>query len=75
MCDKYSKEWWCLWIKAASIRAVKTFAQAMLGTIMGSVFLSDVNWMLCLSASVVAAIVSLLTSIVGLPEIEVMGNE
>lgn len=61
-----SKKWW----KAAAVRAVKTFAQAAVGTIGASVVISDVNWMVVLSASVLAAILSLLTSVAGLPEVE-----
>lgn len=61
-----SKKWW----KAAGIRAVKTFAQAAIGTIGASVVLADVDWMVVLSASVLAAVLSLLTSVAGLPEVQ-----
>lgn len=61
-----SKKWW----KAAGIRAVKTFAQAAIGTIGASVVLADVDWIVVLSASVLAAVLSLLTSVAGLPEVE-----
>lgn len=61
-----TKKWW----KAAGIRAVKTFAQAAIGMIGASVVLADVDWMVVLSASVLAAILSLLTSVAGLPEVE-----
>lgn len=63
------------WLKAAGIRALKTVAQtaaAMIGT---SVMLKDVNWMLVLSATVLSGILSLLTSISGLPELEQMEGE
>ncbi|WP_243151165.1 holin [Emergencia sp. 1XD21-10] len=58
------------WIKAASIRAVKTMAQtaaAMVGT---SMVLEEVSWMTVASAAVLAGILSLLTSLKGLPEVE-----
>lgn len=58
------------WAKAAAIRAVKTFAQAAVAFIGVSAVLSDVNWLQCLSASVLAAVLSLLTSLAGLPEVE-----
>ena len=61
-----SKEWW----KAAGIRAVKTVAQTAVATIGVSVTMSDVNWIMVGSASVLAGILSLLTSIAGLPEVE-----
>ena len=61
-----SKKWW----KAAGIRAIKTFAQAAIGTIGASVVLADVDWMVVLSASVLAAVLSLLTSVPGLPELD-----
>ena len=61
-----SKNWW----KAAGIRAVKTFAQALIASVGTSVALLDVNWSYALSVAAVAAILSLLTSLAGLPEVE-----
>lgn len=58
------------WIKAAGIRAVKTMAQAAIAMIGTSVVLSDIDWKLVLSASVVAGILSVLTSLAGLPEVD-----
>lgn len=58
------------WFKAASIRAVKTMAQAAIGVIGSSVVISSVDWKMVVSASVVAGVVSLLTSIAGIKEVE-----
>ena len=62
------------WLKAAGIRAVKTFAQTAVSLVtVGQAFI-EVDWLTVLSISGTAAIVSLLTSIAGLPEVE-HGNE
>lgn len=58
------------WFKAASIRAIKTMAQAAIGVIGSSVVVSSVDWKMVVSASVVAGVVSLLTSIAGIKEVE-----
>lgn len=58
------------WFKAAGIRAIKTMAQTALGVIGSSVVISDVNWIMVASASVVAGVASILTSIKGLPEVK-----
>ena len=57
------------WFKAAGIRALKTVAQTAIATIGTSAMLSDVNWVAVVSAAAVAGILSLLTSLAGLPEI------
>ena len=61
---------WKNWIKAAGIRAIKTVAQAAIATIGTCAVLGDVNWLMVVSASVLAGILSLLTSVAGLPELE-----
>ena len=61
---------WKTWIKAAGIRAIKTVAQAAIATIGTSAVLGDVNWLMVTSAIVLAGILSLLTSVAGLPELE-----
>ena len=58
------------WIKAAGIRAIKTVAQAAIATIGTSAVLSEVDWVMVVSSSVLAGILSLLTSLAGLPELE-----
>lgn len=58
------------WAKAAGIRAVKTFAQTALSMLTVGQAVIDVNWINVISVSGVAAIISLLTSVVGLPELE-----
>lgn len=58
------------WWKAAGIRALKTVCQTAIASIGTAVVLSDVNWLAVVSASVLAGILSLLTSLAGLPELE-----
>ena len=58
------------WIKAAGIRAVKTVAQTAVATIGTTAAMSDVDWVMVGSASLLAGVLSLLTSIAGLPELK-----
>ena len=63
------------WIKSAGIRALKTFAQTFLATIgTGAAVLGDVNWIMVLSSAALAAILSLATSVAGLPEVKSQGE-
>ena len=64
------KEYWIKWLKAAGVRSVKTMAQTAVATIGTSVVIGDVNWVMVASASALAGILSLLTSVAGLPEVE-----
>jgi len=58
------------WIKAAGIRALKTVAQTAIATIGTSAIISEVNWIMVVSASALAGLLSLLTSVAGLPELK-----
>lgn len=58
------------WIKAAGIRSLKTVAQTAAATIGSSALLSEVNWLMVCSAAALAGVLSLLTSVAGLPELE-----
>ena len=61
---------WKTWLKAAGVRAVKTVAQTAIATIGTSAVMGDVNWVMVGSASLLAGILSLLTSVAGLPEVK-----
>ena len=61
---------WKNWIKAAGVRAVKTVAQTAVATIGTSVARGEVNWVMVGSASLLAGILSILTSVAGLPEVK-----
>ena len=58
------------WMKKASVRAVKTMAQTAIGVIGTGAVISAVDWEMVVSASVVAGVVSMLTSVAGIPEVE-----
>ena len=62
------------WFKCAGVRAIKTLAQTAIATIGTSAAMGDVNWVLVGSTSLLAGILSLLTSIAGLPELENQDN-
>lgn len=69
-----NKGYWTKWIKAAGIRAIKTVAQTAIATIGTSIAMHDVNWVAVASASVLAGVLSLLTSVAGLPEVPEEGE-
>lgn len=64
-----------LWVKAAGVRAGKTMAQTAVATIGTAACMGQVNWPLTVSAAVLAGLLSLLTSVAGLPEVELAGTE
>lgn len=64
--SEYAKKW----IRAASVRAVKTIAQTAVATIGTAAVLGDVNWVAVASASALAGVLSLMTSVAGLPEVK-----
>lgn len=66
-----NKNYWKNWVKAAGVRAVKTVAQTAVATIGTAAAIGEVNWMLVVSASALAGLLSLLTSVAGLPEVNV----
>lgn len=61
---------WKKWAKKAGIRAIKTVAQTAVATIGTSAAIGDVNWLMVMSASALAGVLSLLTSVAGIPEEE-----
>ena len=69
-----NKAYWINWAKAAGIRALKTIAQTALGMIAIGAALQDVNWLYVGSVSLTAGILSILTSLAGLPEVESKGE-
>lgn len=62
------------WCQAAGVRAIKTVAQTAIATIGTSAMFSQVDWMIVLSASLLAGVLSLLTSVAGLPEVDEDGD-
>ncbi len=65
-----NKEYWMNWAKAAAVRALKTVAQTAVATIGTSTALGTVDWVMVASSAALAGILSLLTSVAGLPEVE-----
>lgn len=65
-----SKKYWIAWSKAAGIRAVKTVAQAAIAAIGAAAAMGQVDWKYVVSASVLAGVISVLTSVTGLPEVK-----
>ncbi len=64
-----NKEYWMNWIKAAGVRAIKTVAQTAVATIGTAAVIGEVNWIMVGSAAALAGVLSLLTSVAGLPEV------
>ena len=64
-----------LWLKCAGVRAIKTMAQTCIALISVGTFMSDINWLQVGSASLLAGILSILTSIAGIPEVEMKVEE
>lgn len=65
-----NREYWIKWTKAAGVRALKTVAQTAVATIGTAAVMGEVAWIVVGSASVLAGVLSLLTSVAGLPEVE-----
>lgn len=65
------KEYWINWTKAAAVRAVKTVAQTAVATIGTAAVLGEVNWIMVGSAAALSGVLSVLTSVAGLPEVPV----
>lgn len=64
------KAYWIKWAKAAAVRAVKTIAQTAVATVGTAAVMGDVNWMMVASAAALSGVLSLLTSVAGLPEVQ-----
>ena len=63
------------WVKASAVRAIKTMAQTAIATIGTSAVMGDVNWLMVASASTLSGIISVLTSVAGIPEVGGSENE
>lgn len=68
------KEYWMNWAKAAGVRAVKTVAQTAVATIGTAAALGSVDWQMVVSASALSGVLSILTSVAGLPEVTIEQN-
>lgn len=66
-----NKQYWIQWAKAAGVRAIKTVAQTFVATIGTAAVMSAVDWKMVISASVLSGVISLATSLTGLPEVKV----
>lgn len=66
-----NKQYWIQWTKAAGVRAIKTVAQTFVASVGSALVISAVDWKLVSSASILAGVISLATSVTGLPEVKV----
>lgn len=66
----HTKEYWMEWIKAAGIRALKTFAQTAVASIPVAIGITEVQWMHVLGVAALAGVLSILTSLAGIPEVD-----
>lgn len=64
------KSYWKTWIKAAAVRAVKTVAQTAVATVGTAAVMGEVNWIMVGSAALLSGVLSILTSVAGLPEVQ-----
>jgi hypothetical protein len=69
------KQYWKRWFKASCVRAVKTVAQTAVATIGTATALGEVNWQMIISASLLSGLVSMLTSVAGIPEVQVENTD
>lgn len=69
------KNYWNRWFKAAGVRAIKTVAQTAVATIGTASVLGEVNWTMIVSASLLSGLVSILTSVAGIPEVPVENTD
>lgn len=67
---KYTKKWWIKWAEATAIRTIKTIAETAIGTIGASKLVTEVNWKVVIYASLLAGIITVLSCLTGLPELE-----
>ena len=67
---KYSKKWWKKWIAAAGIRTIKTIAETALGTIGACKLINEVDWKVVIYASLLSGIITILSCLTGLPELD-----
>lgn len=63
-------DYWKRWAKAAAVRAIKTFAQVFVATVGTTAYIGAVDWQMVLSTSALSAILSIATSIAGIPEVK-----
>lgn len=69
-----NKQYWIQWAKAAGVRAVKTMAQTFIATVGSAMVISAVDWKTVVSASILAGVISVVTSLAGLPEVKIEGE-